>query len=199
MREIVAGIFTFGIFAERFGYDFNGYYVADGKLCIDPVEPDDAVLAELVRRGVTTIVLTNRNHYRAAAKVKSATGARVAVHPADAAFVRDKGVAVDDDLTIGERVGPFTIVAADGKSPGEVALHWPSRRLLIVGDACVGKAPGVLGLLPEKVIDDLPRLRESLRRLSELDVETLLVADGHSVLEKAGSVMTGFFGAKVNS
>ena len=42
----------------------------------------------------------------------------------------------------------LTVVAAPGKSPGEVALHWPERRLIVVGDACVGNPPGELSLLP---------------------------------------------------
>jgi glyoxylase-like metal-dependent hydrolase (beta-lactamase superfamily II) len=107
----------------------------------------------------------------------------VAVHPADAAFVRDKGVTVEDALTAGDTVGPFRVLAAAGKSPGEVVLHWPERRLLVIGDACVGPKPGVLGLLPAAVIDDPAGLRASLRRLAdEVDADTLLLGDGHAIL-----------------
>jgi glyoxylase-like metal-dependent hydrolase (beta-lactamase superfamily II) len=192
MREIVAGILTWSWFAERFGYDFNGYLVrtSDGNLVIDPVEPSDETLAELVREGVARIVLTNRNHFRAAAGVAEATGARIAVHPADAAFVRDKGVRVDDELVPGGRIGPFVIVSAEGKSPGEVALHWPDRRLLIVGDACIGNPPGQLGLLSDKVMDHPLELRQTLRRIAaEIDFDTLLVGDGASILHDARAVL----------
>lgn len=188
MHELLPGIHVWHWFAERFGYDFNGTFVehAAGNLAIDPVEPDEVTLAELVRRGVARVVLTNRNHFRAAARVKEATGARVAVHPADAAFVRQHGVPVDDDLAAGERVGPFVVVAMPGKSPGEIALHWPERRLLVVGDACVGAPPGQLRLLPAKVIDDAQELTRSLARVArELDVDTLLVGDGVSLLSGA--------------
>ena len=77
----------------------------------------------------------------------------------------------------------LVVVAAPGKSPGEVALHWPERRILLVGDACVGKPPGECALLPDKVIDDKSTLIESLRRLSRLDFDSLLVGDGASILE----------------
>jgi glyoxylase-like metal-dependent hydrolase (beta-lactamase superfamily II) len=80
-------------------------------------------------------------------------------------------------------VGPFVVVDAHGKSPGEVALHWPERRILLVGDACVGKPPGECALLPDKVIDDKPALIQSLRRLAQLDFDTLLVGDGAPVLQ----------------
>ena len=144
MREIVPGILTWPSFSARFGYDFNGFLVRrpDGNLVIDPVEPTDDDLAALVREGVARIVITNRNHYRAAARVADRTGARVAVHSADAAFVRDKGVTVDDALAPGDRVGPFVVVSAAGKSPGEIALHWAEKRILVVGDACVGNSAG---------------------------------------------------------
>ena len=183
MREIVPGVLTWTSFSERFGYDFNGHFVREGGICIDPVEPTDLELAQIVGDGVARIVLTNRNHFRAAAKLRERTGARVAVHPADAAFVRDKGVTVDDALADGDRVGPFVVVGAPGKSPGEVALHWRERRILVVGDACVGPTPGTLGLLPAKVIDDAAELGRSLARLAELDFETLLLGDGHSILD----------------
>jgi glyoxylase-like metal-dependent hydrolase (beta-lactamase superfamily II) len=150
---------------------------------VDPVEMSDADLQALAQQGVARIVLTNRNHFRAAAKVKERTGAVVHVHPADAEFVRAKGTPVDAAIESGQRIGPFVAIDAPGKSPGEIALHWPERRLLLVGDACVGKPPGALALLPAQVIDDLPQLQRTLRRIAEtVDFETLLVGDGAPLL-----------------
>lgn len=184
LSQIVPDVFTWPWFSERQGYDFNGHLVRNpgGNLCIDPVEMTDAILDELDALGVRRILLTNRNHYRAAQRLRERTGARVAVHPADAAFVTEKGVTVDDTLAHGQQVGPFTVLDASGKSPGEVALHWPARRLLLVGDICVGNPAGACALLPEKVMDDPAALRASLRRLAALDVDTLLVGDGASLL-----------------
>jgi glyoxylase-like metal-dependent hydrolase (beta-lactamase superfamily II) len=185
--RIMDGVETWDWFSERHGYDFHGTWVADpgGNLAIDPVEPS----AEVLARGVARIVLTNRNHFRAAARLQQATGARIAIHPADADFVRARDVAVDDELRPGQRVGPFTIVDAAGKSPGEIALHWPERRLLVVGDACIGKPPGALGLLPAAVIDDRPRLQASLARLADLDFDTLIVGDGAHILSGARAAL----------
>jgi glyoxylase-like metal-dependent hydrolase (beta-lactamase superfamily II) len=189
---VISGVTTWPWFSQRHGYDFHGTWVRHegGNLAIDPVEPTDAVLAELVQNRIARILITNRNHFRAAEKVRLATGARVAVHPADAAFVRAKGVQVDDELVPGQRVGPFIVVAAAGKSPGEVALHWPERRLLVVGDACIGNPPGALGLLGAAVIDDLPALHASLRRIAdELDFDTMLVGDGAPILSGARAAL----------
>jgi glyoxylase-like metal-dependent hydrolase (beta-lactamase superfamily II) len=180
MREIVPGIFTWPWFSQRFGYDFNGYWLPAVRLAVDPVEIPAELLPQL---RAERIVLTNRNHFRDAAKLKAASGARVLCHAADRAFVESKGVAVDEELR--QNVAPFDVIPLPGKSPGEVALHWRERRLLLVGDGCVGKAPGVLGLLPDAVIDDKPRLLKSLSSLLELDFDTLLLADGHSILNQA--------------
>src|SRR5690348_3035747 len=71
MREILPGILHWTWFAERQGYDFNGYLLRlpEGNLCVDPVEMTDEVLREIAGEGVQRIALTNRNHFRASMKV----------------------------------------------------------------------------------------------------------------------------------
>jgi glyoxylase-like metal-dependent hydrolase (beta-lactamase superfamily II) len=184
MGEIVPGVFSWSWFAERQGYDFNGYLfrLPEGNVCVDPVEMSGDVLDEIARLGVQRIVLTNRNHFRASMKVKERTGAPIAIHPRDAAFASDRGTRIDEELHPGDQLGPLTVVAAPGKSPGEVALHWPDRRILLVGDACVGKPLGECALLPDAVIDDKARLMASLRALAALEFDVLLLADGAPIL-----------------
>ena len=180
MREFLPGILVWPWLSERHGYDFNGSLVLheDGNLCIDPVEPPDDVLERLAKEGVSRILLTNRNHARAANRVRERTGARTSIHPADAEYVRGQGAILDAELATGEQVGPFTVVGVPGKSPGEIALHDARRRLLVVGDAVIGNPPGRLSLLGERVMDDPARLRASVRRLLELDFDAILVGDG---------------------
>jgi glyoxylase-like metal-dependent hydrolase (beta-lactamase superfamily II) len=187
MKEILTGIFTWPWFSEPHGYNFNGHFIrhAGGNLCIDPVEPTENDLAELAGYGVARILLTNRNHSRAANKVRAHTGARTAIHPADSSHARSEGAQLDDELQIGEKIGPLSVIGADGKSPGEVVLHWPERKILIVGDVVVGDPPGRCKLLSEKVVDDLPRLRESVRSLLSLDFDILLPGDGEPILQSA--------------
>jgi glyoxylase-like metal-dependent hydrolase (beta-lactamase superfamily II) len=183
MRELVPGVFVWSRFSAPHGYDFNGTFVPDraGNLCIDPVEPDADDLARLAAEGVERILLTNRNHGRAAERVREATGAHVEIHASDADHARKQGIGVDDTLEATQRVGPFTVVAVPGKSPGEIALFDPARRLLVVGDALIGHPAGRLSLLPDRVVDDPPGLRASVRRLLALDFDTLVVGDGVSI------------------
>lgn len=180
MNELLPGVFTWAWFSERHGYDFNGYLLRapGGNVVVDPVEMSDATLDAIAREGVSLILLTNRNHTRASVRVRERTGAPVAIHAADAPHARAQGAVVDRELSFGERVGPFVALDAHGKSPGEVAFHWPERRLLVVGDACVGNPAGACGLLPEKVIDDVAALKASLARLAGVEFEGLLLGDG---------------------
>ncbi len=187
METIAEGIRTWSWFSTPHGYNFNGLLIAhpQGNICIDPVEASSADFEEIFRAHPTRVLLTNRNHVRAANRVREHSGARVAIHPADATHARSQGAVIDDELRVGERVGPLVVVGVPGKSPGEVALHWPERKILIVGDAVIGNPPGRCGLLREQVMDDPAGLRESVRNLLSLDFETLLVGDGVSILSGA--------------
>lgn len=187
MHEIMKDVWTWPWFSQPHGYNFNGWFVrhGEGNFCIDPVEPAPGVLEELLRQGVSRILLTNRNHVRAAHQVRAQTGARIAIHPADAEYARGQGAEIDDELRVGQRIGPLVVVGVPGKSPGEVALHWPERQLLFVGDAVIGNPAGRCSLLPERVIDDSARLRLSVRQLLELDFDALLVGDGEPILQGA--------------
>lgn len=188
MRELLPGILCWSRLSEPHGYNFNGtlLLLPEGNLCIDPVEPSPEVLDRLAAEGVARILITNRNHTRAANRVRERTGARIAIHPADAQHARGEGVEIDDLLELGQLLGPFQVLEAVGKSPGEIALYAASRRLLVVGDAVIGNPSGQCSLLPEKVMDDPAKLRASVSRWLELDLETLVLGDGDSILQGAG-------------
>jgi len=167
MREILTDIFTWPWFSEPHGYNFNGHFIryAGRNLCVDPVEPSEEDLAELARQGVARILITNRNHSRAANKIRARTGARTAIHPADAPHARKEGAELDDELNPGDKAGPFVVIDSPGKSLGEVVLHWPERRILLVGDAVVGDPPGRCKLLPDKVVDDPGRMPSAVEEI----------------------------------
>ena len=184
METILGDVLTWSWFSEPHGYNFNSILLRDprGNICVDPVEPNDQVLGELVRLGVSRILITNRNHVRAANKIRERTGARAYIHPDDAAYAKGQGAVLDGELREGEKIGALEVIGVSGKSPGEVALLWPDRYALIVGDAVIGNPPGQLSLLRERVMDDPARLRRSVAQLLSLDFDTILVGDGVSVI-----------------
>jgi glyoxylase-like metal-dependent hydrolase (beta-lactamase superfamily II) len=187
METILGDVLTWSWFSEPHGYDFNGLLIPDprGNLCIDPVEPSDEMLSELATKGVSRILITNRNHARAANHIRERTAAHSYIHPDDAAYAKAQGALLDGELHIGEKIGALEVIGVSGKSPGEVAFLWPERRCLIVGDAVVGDPPGHLKLLREKVMDDPSRLRRSIQQLLALDFDTILVGDGVSIIGDA--------------
>ena len=187
MQEIVSNILTWPWFSEPHGYNFNGYLIRQpgGNICIDPVEPSDDDLDAIVEEGVMNIVLTNRNHSRASNRVRAGTGAKTLIHAEDADHAGSQDTELDGELAIGGLIGPLEVVGAAGKSPGEVALFWRDRGILIVGDAIIGSPAGRCGLLPEKVIDDPAHLRRSVRKLLDIEFDMLLFGDGESILKNA--------------
>jgi glyoxylase-like metal-dependent hydrolase (beta-lactamase superfamily II) len=191
MKEIVEGIYTWPWFSAPHQYNFNGFLLVhrDGNLCIDPAEMSAQTLDEIAGVGVSRILVTNRNHLRAANRVKARCGAPIAINREDAAHARAQGAELDGEIEPGQKIGPLTVVGLPGKSPGEVGLHWPQRRMLIVGDAVVGDPPGRLKLLPDRVVDDPLLLRGSVRRLLALDLDVMLLGDGESILSGAGQVL----------
>ena len=187
MQEIVRDVFTWQKFSEPHGYNFNSYLIRHGEknICIDPVDPGEEDLQELTHLGLSRILVTNRNHTRAANVLRERTGARTSIHPADAPHARNQGVTIDDELNAGDRIEPFVVVGVPGKSPGEVAFYWSERHILFVGDAVIGDPPGHCRLLGEDVIDDPVRLQNSVRRLMTYDIDMLLVGDGEPIVQDA--------------
>ena len=187
MRELLEDVFTWSRLSEPHGYDFNGYFLRheSGNIVVDPVEPEPDDLNRLAEEGVHEILLTNRNHSRAANAVREATGAQTLIHRSDADHAQRQGCTIDEAMSVGEFHGPLQILPAKGKSPGEIALHWPERRILVLGDAAIGNPPGKLSLLPEEKLDEPERLRESLRTLLDVDFDILLLGDGVPILSDA--------------
>jgi glyoxylase-like metal-dependent hydrolase (beta-lactamase superfamily II) len=183
MRVLRPGVFCWSRFSDPHGYDFNGHLFTTpaASYAIDPVEFDPGLVAELGQAEVGRILITNRNHTRAAERLHRETGADVWIHPLDADHARRQGVGIDETFEWGEEIGPFRVIGVPGKSPGEVALFDAAQRLLVVGDAVIGNPAGQLALLPDRVVDDPKQLRASLRALLELDFDALLVGDGVSI------------------
>jgi len=83
VREFLPGVSIWSWFSEPHGYDFHGTLLlcAEGNLCVDPSEE---VLDRLAREGVAQILITNRNHTRAANRVRERLRELLASFPTDA-------------------------------------------------------------------------------------------------------------------
>jgi len=195
MQQLADGIHTWSVFSEEKGLDFHGYYVSTGgsAVLVDPVEPDDDVLGALEglapRPGL--VLLTNKDHFRAAETFRDRFWAQLAAHELEEPLLpaTADSTFADGDLLL----GALEVVHIPGaKTPGECAFYFPRPRALVLGDVLIGKPAGELSMMaPEKYADpDLAR--RSLHRLLDFDVEMVLVGDGTPILENGGAALRRF-------
>jgi hydroxyacylglutathione hydrolase len=159
---------------------------------------------------VSTIILTHYHidHTGNAKKLKEQTGAKVAVHEADADFVTHKkspprpknflsraiGVVkaapVEPDVLLkdGDTIEGLQVVHLPGHTPGSIALFDADRKVLFAGDALFYVDDKVKGP-EEKYVWDMPLALKSLEKLGGLDFEVMLC--GHR------DVLTGGASQKV--
>ena len=175
---------------------FNAWYVHGeaGAMLVDPLDADANVLAAIDARGLDAIVVTNRDHERAAAFYAERYRAPVIAAAPDA-----------DELTVpvarrvgeGDEVCGWRVVTFAGlKTAGEFALFQPATHAAIVGDAVWGAPAGALRLMPDEKLADPAQAALSLRRLLSLDVRHLLVGDGTPVYERASDVLQAALDAR---
>ena len=147
----------------------------------DGFEPQDIEL----------IILTHSHpdHCEAAATIIRKSKARLAIHRDEEEYFKSIGERItrlfglepvklepdffleEGELKLGKQAGiELTVLMTPGHSPGSVSLYWAKEKALITGDAVFS---GSIGRT------DLPggsgeMLKESIQRLSQLDVEYLL-------------------------
>lgn len=81
----------------------------------------------------------------------------------------------------------FQIIHTPGHSPGSVCIYWPQEKALITGDVIFSQGIGRTDLPG----GDGQTLKESIRRLSDLEVEHLLPGHGE-IVSGAPLVMKNF-------
>jgi len=187
---VLDGVRRWSVWNEPRKLWFNGHKLRIGEVSvvIDPVPMTEAVIAGLSARPPALCIVTNRDHQRAAAQVRDRFGARVLVPRGDAAQLE---LAYDDTVDDGDVIaGELRVIGVTGaKTPGEVALHWPARGLLVVGDAAIGRPAGALSLLPADKLPDVTAARAGVSRLADLGVEVVLVGDGDDVLADGAAAL----------
>jgi len=158
------------------GLAFNSYlFERDGGcVAIDPLPLDDQSLEAIAKLGcVHTIVITNRDHERAAQALRERFGARDAKLEAESEVF----------------AGAYVIPLPHGKTEDEVALYLPGSQAAIVGDALIGAPAGSLSLLPPEKLANPDRFVLTLRRLWGLQLRTLLLGDGQPLFSGADAAI----------
>lgn len=130
--------------------------------------------------GLVILTHGHPDHCEAAVSIQKETHALVAMHKADEEMFQMLGGSVDIYLqegalnTAAGKQSDLVIFHSPGHSPGHVTVYWPYRKILIAGDCIFYRSTGRTDF-PGGSSEDL---RNSIKRLSQLDIEYLLC--GHA-------------------
>lgn len=155
--------------------------------------------------GMVILTHAHPDHCEAAIVIREKTGALVALNQTDEKLYQRFGGKVDIYLTEGElALGEanqnqlkLNIFHSPGHSPGHITIYWPEPKVLIAGDVIFYRSTGRV---------DLPGgsarlLKQSIERLSELDIEYLLCGHpyGHpGIIKGRAAVQQNFDFIKMN-
>ena len=193
-KEIMKDVWSWHLYNDIKGMDFNGFLVKTGKkewIAIDPATFTD--LNHLKKFKVSAVLLTNADHSRDAKKFKDFFQCKIMINEKDAPLLED--VKADGTFKNGDVIHGMRVVEVpDNKTPGESAFLWEEHKILFVGDAVVGKPMWKLNLLADDKYNDVQKAREGIKVLYNLDYDTMLLGDGEHPKDKGKEYLRDFFG-----
>lgn len=193
---IVPGVATWSQWQPDRNLYFNSWFVEsdEGNFVVDPLEPDEPVLAHVAARGLAGVVLTNRDHERAAATFAQRFKVPIIGPAADAPMMGGRVTRTVDD---GDLIFGWHIVRFDGmKTPGEFALFRAADRTAITGDAFWGVPAGALTLMADDKLADPERAVLSTRKLLAVNPRHVLVGDGAPIFDRAYDALVAMLEAR---
>jgi uncharacterized cupin superfamily protein len=193
---IVSGVSVWSRWQPDRQLYFNSWFVESpaGNFVVDPLDPDDSEHAHIMRHGIAAVVVTNRDHERAAELVSERYGVPVIAPKLDA---HEMNVDVTREVDDGDDVFGWRVVRFDGmKSRGESALFRAEDRTAITGDAFWGVPAGGVTLMADDKLGDPLAAALSTRKLLALDVQHLLVGDGAPVYFRAWDALVTMLEAR---
>lgn len=194
-RTVIPGVGMWSRWQPDRQLNFNSFFVGtkkgDENVLVDPLALDEADLKTIEGwGGIAWIVLTTRDHERAAADLAQRFKAKIAAPELDVPEIKAK---VDRPLRDGDRIGRLTVVQLEGmKSPGEFALYLEDSDTVIVGDALWGDPPGSLRTVADEKLGNPQKAVLSLRRLLALEPKNILVGDGYCIFGGAMEAIETF-------
>ena len=153
MIKLLDDIYTWSVFSDEKQLNFNGWFIQNqlslfGNIIIDPPEPSEKDLVQMQKMGgVKQIIITNQHHLRRASVIQEKFNPKIQINSADAGEIE---LNCDSNFRNGGILAGFleAVVVPYNKTPGETALFWAERKILIVGDALIGDPAGKLRFLP---------------------------------------------------
>ena len=199
IKETLPGL-CWSEYSDEKKLDFNGLLII-GKgesVFIDPPDlgkDDEAELKNILDShsscSLKGVLLTNVHHERASGLLKNKFSVPVWVNKLDKEALE---ASTDKTFTGGDTLfsGIQAIQLEHQKSPGETAFYIKDQKIMILGDALIGKVPGQVNMLHPDKYNDSVKAKAGLNQLLEYDFETLLVGDGTSILKGAKEAVKNF-------
>jgi hypothetical protein len=195
--EVVPGIWHWSAAHPRIRIVVHSYYLAQERTLIDPIAPAEGLDWFEDHGPPVDVVLTNRHHFRSSDQFVDRFGVTVrcvreGVHEFSQGEVEPFDVG--DELP-----GGIVVHAVGAICPDETALHVPRLQALALADGAVRREPGgPLAFVPDTFMDEPERtktaLRQSYRRLVELDFRHLLLAHGEPFVGDGREALAAFAG-----
>jgi hypothetical protein len=196
MQEIARGLWHWTARHEHIGADVSSYYLLEERVVLDPMTPHEGLEWFQDQGAPQHIVLTNRHHDRHAWRLQEEFGCTVHCIRNGMHELEGRGPAEPFDFG-DELPGGLVVYEVDAICPDETALHIPSHGALACADgvARFGRG-GELRFVPDQYMDDPAQtkrgLRDSYRRLLDLDFGLLLLAHGDPVVGGARDELREF-------
>ena len=160
---------------------------------VDPIPLHLSQLSQLQHHGrVAGVIVTNTNHRRAAVAYSEDFFAPIFAHPDTFAQPKPpRFIQVCAGTKIGDQL---EVLEIDGATTGELAIYKAGDGgSLIIGDALINFEPYGFAFLPRKYCTNEKRMRESLRKLLDYDIERMFFAHGTPILSGASARLRQLF------
>lgn len=145
-------------------------------------------------------------------KLKKITGAKVAIHSADADYIsgeksqqgslfmipvliflkliyRNKPVKADILLEDGDEVGDYRVIHTPGHTSGSICLYNPDTKVIFVGDNLMYSKNKIEG---PRIINEPEQYKNSIKKLGELDIDVILTGHGQPITSDANNKLDTF-------
>jgi hypothetical protein len=188
IREVLPGVYHWTAIHPRIKQPVDSYYIQFARVVVDPMVPREGLEWFERRERPTQVVLTNRHHLRHSARYAEAFACPIrcserGLHE----FEHGPGV---EGFAFGEELAPGITAHQLGViCPDDTALQirTADTGALAFADGLTRPRGGGLRFVPGFLMGDdastvRAGLRESLRRLLELDFEHLLFAHGDPLI-----------------
>jgi hypothetical protein len=188
IREVLPGVHHWTVIHPRIRAPVDSYYIDPVRTVLDPMVPREGLEWFEPREAPSQVVLTNRHHLRHAERYTQAFGCPIRC--SETGLHEFEGGPRVEGFGFGEELAPgITAHELGAICPDDTALHIRTAGggALAFADGLTRPRGGGLTFVPGFLMGDGPAavragLRESLRRLLELDFDNLLFAHGEPLV-----------------